>query len=88
MRKLFKERKLFKGGNYMRKNGIQNSILKLSFDTMTHDPDNRAKKQTEIITFSLLLNSAITFAKGILAPHGVSDGLSSMSLMYPEKTLT
>ena len=43
---------------------------------------------TEIITFSLLLNSAITFAKGILAPHGVSDGLSSMSLMYPEKTLT
>jgi hypothetical protein len=32
MRKLFKERKLFKGGNYMRKYGIQvTGILPLTF---------------------------------------------------------
>ena len=31
MRKLFKDRKLFKGGNYMRKYGIQNTQYDLHF---------------------------------------------------------
>ena len=35
-----------------------------------------------------LLNSAINCPIGIFLPHGVSLGLSSMSLMKPENTLT
>ena len=33
MRKLFKERKLFKGGNYMRKYGIQTGFCQLYKDS-------------------------------------------------------
>ena len=34
MRKLFKERKLFKGGNYMRKYGIWNSFGKIDYSAI------------------------------------------------------
>ena len=38
MRKLFKERKLFKGGNYMRKYGILKELCQFEIDHMIQEP--------------------------------------------------
>ena len=50
MRKLFKERKLFKGGNYMRKYGILFYLTSILFPG---EPANHAKKHWKIFVHGL-----------------------------------